>query len=405
MRRDAVLRLASLAAAAAVALVGCGDIETTGSLTDADASSSVDTGGAVGSDVSGDLVDEDGVLVEPLPAIALGFVVEQLAVGSSWYQYESVSHTVAPRPVAYLVRRGEGAWLFEVVSYYDRRGESGYFTLRGQRWSGTAWGRPGTLSVTQNAKQSVICVSLDALAEVDCSAPHELVLRTELRIVPAAGFAISDPVFYPAGHHTDAEPTAIYEVAGGLADAAPEVLAAAGLRLPSAELSLGDARLGSRPVVGADGAPTRHVHLQATADRQLVAWQLTEVSGSAQDGSVLTLHTRCQPLAMEAAEQAPLSEAHTRELSVVVEPAQPYTVALVDLCPDSPDSARVGRFETALRGQWPRSDTYDLVVEALAEGELVLRLAPGHLAWDWSAANGGSTSLADAVPLSALWGD
>lgn len=53
--------------------------------------------------------------------------------GDGWYDYNSMSHALAPKPLVWAVKTVEGATIkLEIMSYYDDAGTAGWFTLH---WS------------------------------------------------------------------------------------------------------------------------------------------------------------------------------------------------------------------------------------------------------------------------------
>ncbi|MFB6350547.1 MAG: hypothetical protein ABEN55_04655, partial [Bradymonadaceae bacterium] len=164
----------------AVAAAGCGDIETTGN----------DTGDRSSGPPPGER-----------PPIGDHFVQEAYGIGASWFEYDDANHTVTPRDTVYRIRRDDLDALFEVTSYYDDRGESGYFSLRVRHRRDDGWGESRALTLSRNAKESAVCVALDPLEQQACDGANtDLVFRTDLRTVPAAGFAVSNPAIYTTDH-------------------------------------------------------------------------------------------------------------------------------------------------------------------------------------------------------------
>lgn len=47
-----------------------------------------------------------------------------------WYDYDVTTHLLTPKLGVYVIRSPEQAWVFEVLSYYDDAGNSGFLTVR-----------------------------------------------------------------------------------------------------------------------------------------------------------------------------------------------------------------------------------------------------------------------------------
>ncbi|CAN0514644.1 unnamed protein product, partial [Laminaria digitata] len=135
---------------------------------------------------------------------ASGLTPELYGLGASWYGYEPTTHAVTPRELVYIIQRGEALTLFEITSYYNARGTSGFLSLRSITHDGAGWG-DGVLEVSleDNIKEELLCLDATTLARTPCERAT-FALRTAFRPLPEAGFAVKEPAIYPLTHHTDA---------------------------------------------------------------------------------------------------------------------------------------------------------------------------------------------------------
>ena len=356
-----------LGCAVAIIAAACGDIETTG---------------------------HDDITNPPppdeRPPIAERFVEEPYGIGAAWYDYDGSSHAVTPHDEIYRIRRGDLEALVEITSYYDDEGESGFVSLRARLRDSEGWREAESLSLSSNVKEAPVCVGLDPLEQRGCGeSGADLVFRTDLRVVPAAGFAVSNPAMYVAGHHAGSGAAArMWRVEAEDVTTLPDALD--GERLVDVRQSPSVAAIRSR----------EHVHLQATADMRLAQWRVAGVA-EGEGAREITIRSRCVDLASTADAQTPLAEAMVGESTISVSTAGAYRVALVDLC----DREVVETRETPYGALWPQTDTFDLFVEEV-DGEVAIRVAPGHLIWDWTAGAGdGATEFRDVDVPAGLWGD
>lgn len=275
--------------------------------------------------------------VEPDPDAALqaasGFGQESWGIGTNWYNYDSTTHAVTPRALVYTV----GDTSFEVTNYYDERGTSGFFSLK------TA---EGALTLDANVKEVDVCVTLDPLAQIPCGEEADLVFGTLRRPLPEAGFAVANPGFW-------AIPKPGLEVWSAPSDSPDERTA-----IPSVAVDPSFSRVALR-----DG-----VHLQIDPEFSITAWTVAETA----DG------WRFDVLCGEADYESdrPLAEADR----ATVELDRESSPVVIDLCR--------GRVEDASPwlGLWPSGD-YDLVASTV-DGELVLKLHPAALHWNWGESTG-----------------
>ncbi|QDG50840.1 hypothetical protein FIV42_08875 [Persicimonas caeni] len=342
-----------------VGAAGC-NIETTPSDQDADAGGD-DTGRQV--------------------ALTDGFYAERYGVGASWYDYDSQTHALTPRPFVYRVTSAQTDVAFRVVSYYDEEGTSGFFTLQTRPLDASTIVE---FEIGDSVKEAPVCVDLETPAVVDCAEAHHVVLRTDLRVVPAAGFAVQDPWIYASTHFTSASPLTVQRAEGD----SLEVLPDAWTRLPDAKSRRADSLLAGRLAALADGESS-DVLVQATADMQLAAWSVTRV-GDAE----LSFAASCEELATSEDAQTLPDVGGARRASIAVDADG---ASYVDLCAESGPTvvSRASEPAGALRMD---VDSYDLIVERF-DGQVSLRLPPGHLLWST-----GRTDVAGTpdVPAS-LW--
>jgi hypothetical protein len=351
---------------------------------------------ACGSIETTPLPEDDPVIRPPadgLAASGVGFREDPYAPGSSWYSYDGTTHAITPRAETYGFTRGESAWLLRVDSYYDRQGRSGIlsFALRARAQDGS-WSAPAALTTSANIKQGPVCLDLDALAEAPCDSEAEVVLRTDWRVVPPAGFAVANPAIYALTHHADAQPLATF-ILDADAFGAPDTLDLSALKpAPDAARDPLASRVGWLHE-RADEAPRQDVQLQATANMELVQWQLTALNGAN-----LSLAVRCAPLASTQDAQASLADVPVRSLTITV----PASGGYVRLCGDTAGLASA--IDDPRAGRWPDTKTFDLIVEQ-RDGRLVMRPAPGQLLHNWTRGAGAGSIAMDPAPAppAALW--
>lgn len=341
---------------------------------------------------------------------ALGFGEDPYAIGAYWYDYDLATHALSPRSEVYVVRQASQATLFELVSYYDERGTSGFFTLRALSVTELGVGAVETMSLSANVKEEPVCLALSPLAEVSCEGTDAaLVFQTSLRALPSAGFAVFNPAIYEATHFSEpvSERLTIATVAAESVEDAPQDFAAlqALPANPSASVDPRHARVGWVHDAG-DSAPRRDIHMQATTNMQVVQWQLDALSLG--DTTVtMDFNVICAPLAASPDAQVPFEAAEVAQRSVSMPiDGGPYSAALVQLCDaetDLPTVALVASLEEAPRGLWADNRTYDLIVE-FHEGRLSLRQPPGHLVWNWTQSEeGGHQDFSPQSLPESLW--
>jgi hypothetical protein len=265
-------------------------------------------------------------------------------LGSAWYNYDSQTHVVSPRDITWRYTSMDGEWRVRIDNYYHPdSGASGYFTLSIAEGDGGF----SELWTDASAKDGPVCVDLGSAATVDCEGDtHNLVLRTDARPIPAAGFAVVNPaVYFKRGAESSVE------------EVAPD-----GASVPL--VSQRDQTTSSNPLDMVSAAPDQALVVQLTGDFFLAQWR---ISGDKQR----TIEVRCTPVAVDAESTTPLLEQPSQQFELEL-PEDGYST--LDLCdaesPNSPTSVRASDFESGL---WPDNRSFDLFITQSAEG---LRLLP-----------------------------
>lgn len=322
---------------------------------------------------------------------AEAFVAEQLGIASNWYVYDGATHALSPEPVRYQVRSLAFAAELEIITYYNERGESGFFTFRVRVASPDAsgWGASTTVRLETSVKEQPVCVDLRSPAVVDCTAPHDMVARTDRRVVPAAGFAVVEPAIY---------------VVARQGEPAPEVRS-----LPSDTVVAPDAATTGTLVLDALAAPANSVLgpvpalletasvLHATTDMFLAQWHIVDVSQT-DDATVAHLRVRCVPLATAPIAQEPLHSIEPVSVELTIPPTEANEWVRIDLC-NSEGGPRVLE-STATAALWPAGELFDLLA-ATRDGSLVWIAGPGSLVH--VPANDAGGELPAVTPPASLW--
>ena len=331
---------------------------------------------------------------------ARGLGPELYGPGSSWYAYDSTTHALTPRPIVYVIRRGEGITLLEIESYYDARGESGTFTLRalhhdGERWRDAVVERTLSRSIKSGA---TICVS-ERLDEVDCD-QGLVVFRSSWRPLPEAGFAVQEPGFYARSHYS-APPDEQVHIAAIEARSIEQVdredLDTLRSIAPLADASATphDSRVG--PIE--DASRWGEVYLHVTATMHAAQWRIKSVEGQDQGDTVVTMGVRCQTLNL--ADQQPFD---TREREVVwTLPGGDdgsYRAVRGVLC--GPDQGAATTLTQPASGLWPDTKTFDFFLERY-QGVLSIIAAPSSLVLNHTLSTGerGDQATISLTDLSA----
>lgn len=128
------------------------------------------------------------------------------APGADWYNYDGRTHAVTPREATWIASNNQRDIAVAITSYYDRRGESGYFSVRVRTRAagGNRWSDAQPLALTQSVKEAPVCIVVSAAgvpAATTCDQAWDLVFYTEPRVLPTAGFTVRNPALAFAGHH------------------------------------------------------------------------------------------------------------------------------------------------------------------------------------------------------------
>lgn len=303
-----------------------------------------------------------------------GFWLDPWPIGDRWYLYDGRSHVLTPRDLTYLVTDAHGTILLRVLGYYGLQGQSGVFSIRTRSWDGTRWGPVVDEMLEGNVKDGPICLGLAPVRIRPCGdARVGLVLRTDRRVLPAAGFVVLNPGLFEAGHPAGRRARLIV-LAGDAIAAAPshpdEVLADP--ESPSVARSVDDWFIGERW-----HTPAGRIWLHATTAMQLAQWRAWPAEGDPARVDAFELEARCVPLAQRPDLQEPLTGAPVR--SEIAWPDGARTL-MVRVCPDA---GIVDAVDTLFHGDWPDSRDYDLLVERHSGG-LWFRQSPGSLVMDWT---------------------
>ncbi len=136
------------------------------------------------------------------------FVGDVPALGPDWYDYDGSTHVLTPKNETYLVRDDDGDGgvrhaAVRILSYYGEGGvTSGLFSFQRSVYDDatSTWSAPSTIELDRNVKSAAVCVDLFAVdaGVVDCNgAAWQLAFRTLARVIPEAGFAVSEPGLFP----------------------------------------------------------------------------------------------------------------------------------------------------------------------------------------------------------------
>ena len=286
--------------------------------------------------------------------------VEPFTIGTSWYQYDGRTHILTAWDETWAVVHDDGAFALQVRSYYDERGTSGLPSFDVRHWdeSANAWAAPRVVRTTSNIKDGRVCLDLDDGAEVACgNGAHELVLRTERRAVPPAGFAIQNPAFYLA-EHLPAPHVVRLDGSPNRADLPdPASLRA----LPALRSAQHD------PTAGYIMNDPDGTWDQALGSMTVARWRRTAATDTS-----MTFEARCVPAGVSRDATQPLSEAPLRTGTIDFEPGQ---LVLATLCAgDAPATLTTG--ERGWDASWPDTGTFDLMIDARHSPPALLA-APG----------------------------
>lgn len=312
--------------------------------------------------------NKDGENVEE--AVDRMFVEESYGIGMNWFNYGKKSHALLPIERIYRFERDGETILFKLESYYNERGDSGYFSLKRQL-IGASSEDVELIALTSNAKEAPVCVNLKDAVETSCAeGDHDLVIRTDYREIAPAGFALSTPGFYVASHFTDETGIKFSYARRDSLEAGVDALddADAWKRYRDANTYLSDAVLYSK-FDGLDVGESTPAILHASPQMKMIGWAMKKTDERTFDVSV-----NCVKLRMKKAQQdLPVSaDFETTSLTFA-----PNTITLVSLCDDD-GPQNVEETSTPYRAMWPETDTFDLIVDTLSDSPQV-RFPPGHL--------------------------
>lgn len=363
----------SVPVSALVLLAGCSDIETAPVMGSAEADVGVvnpqpdtTTDGSGGDEVPA---------VWSLPTDR--FVQQRWAPGSDWYDYDSATHVLTPKARVYSVDRGQGVHQLRILSYYDRRGESGTFTLQVRGPSGSV----SELRMTSNIKQGSVCLSLGSMSEVPCDGDADLIARTDFRPVPAAGFSVANPSLY--GRRTPSGEGAVLGMAERV-DFAPD-----GAEIPTIDTS---------DILGlalweylAEGRVANV--LQLTGSLHVLQWvmRLNDADGDGQ--GTLEVDSRCVRAAAAEVDQQPLPELLQPRLELELTNESAQTLFLSFCTEDGPVVRE--QWDRVIDGDWPDTRTWDLALERAGRSWRVIPAAGALLA--------GVADEQAAVPAEIPW--
>lgn len=337
-----------------------------------------------------------------LELAAAGFGEDPYVIASDWYDYSGATHVVMASDLVYVVRREDQIVAFEIESYYNERGTSGFLSFRSQTWDGGAWTAPTAWTAEANVKDERYCLSIEPFSRVGCdTSDAALVVRTSKKALVEGGFAILDPAIFSTTHFSDATKTEIWR-----AEATDlESLTLTGDTLdedaitPSSDHTIEHARVGW--VHQTAGAPARiDTQLHVTGRMDLVQWRIGELRDS---GEAIELDFDLYCAQADHKNQQPF-DANSTTWTLTIPRQGDYTARYVRLCDDA-RSARpevVGETNTPIRANWPDTKTFDLMVET-HQGRVAIRIAPGNLLWNWTRGTQQDNSDFSPIDTSTLW--
>ena len=345
-----------------------------------------------------------------------GYGEDPYQIGGSWYEYDGRTHSVTPREAVFVWRdeAGQPQALWQIVSYYDDRGESGVFTLAWRGRQDQGWGQTRTIRLMGNVKKDgPACLDLAAGQQQPCaldSARPLAVFRTSWRPIPEAGFAVNNPSVFLTTHFTRAQ--------GSLAAlSAPSVEA---VTQTMEELGALEARKSSDQEpdhsrvgwlhAGPGLEPRRHTHLQLTSSMHVAQWRV-EAMTQDEAAITLTLSAWCQQASHPMAQPFPTERPQGGQITLRAD--VPYSAALVRLCaPDDlakPEIKVIQEGQSPWAGLWPSEREFNLIVEQHM-GRVAARPAAGQLVWNWTLAqlpeeelDGPIDPIMAPVPSARIW--
>lgn len=340
-------------------LPACGPFDTVEGSPDAASDTSPPPANDAGRDASSD----DGGDDLPAPVDAPRPLHSEEAPGAAWYDYDSRTRAVTPRPITWIAFDDATAHAIRLRNYYDDRGRSGFFRFDTRDFVDGAWSAPRSVSLSASVRETIVCFSF-AEGEVPCEGAWDAVFHTEPRVLPTAGFTVRNPALSFRGHFVDPDATLRVFAHTGPDNALPSLT----------ELQSGAALASSRvdpmatPVHSLlDAIRAGREVQQATTSFHFARWRVEDV-----DDRIL-FSAGCAPLAGTPSAQT--SVGSPRELDVEVPEGFQVMVALCgEEGPTASDPMRPGARTL------PVTDPmWDVVVER-RDGAFLFRTVPGATA-------------------------
>lgn len=337
-----------------------------------------------------------------LDLAAQGFGEDPYVIASDWYDYSGATHVVMASDLVYIARQQDTIVAFEIESYYNERGTSGFLSFRHQTWREGAWSAPSTWTAQTNVKEESYCLSLAPFAQVECDDEDAaLVVRTSKKALIEGGFAILDPALFTRTHFTDDARIDMWRV-----DAPDlESLELSGATLdddaitPSSDHTIEHARVGW--IHDAAGASVRRdTQLHVTGRMDLVQWRASALRDS---GDTIELDLELYCAQVDQKNQQPFGSNSTT-WTLTIPRQDDYTARYVRLCDDAraAEPEVVGETSAPIRADWPDTKTFDLMVET-HQGRVAIRIAPGNLLWNWTRGTQQDNSDFSPIDTSTLW--
>jgi hypothetical protein len=155
-------------------------------------------------------LDDDGAPDHMGPVRVADMRKDTAALGSAWYNYDSSSHALTPRPMLTVVRdlddESGRAAAFRIESYYDAAtGESGVFTLMVATFDvevPLAWSNGRRFVASRNIKATgPICLDLFSLGEVSCDDDTwQVCMRIEQYMSAGSQIVVNNPGLFARSH-------------------------------------------------------------------------------------------------------------------------------------------------------------------------------------------------------------
>lgn len=336
-----------------------------------------------------------------------GYINDLYALGHKWYQHES--GVLSAKDQVYLIRDTDqnptAYYKFEVLSYYDVRGNSGHFSIAAASWNGSAWGDSQEMTLSASVKTGPpICVDLAQMQEVDCAGDSwQLNFGISQYLSPEILYALTiNPTIYvrstagqpdrggvmvamlPAASlaDVDRDPTTISDLPDRAAADLSQLLdyehAAWSANIPVEGMVIGRAW-------AQQDSRQDHVYFLRGIDHQFSKFSLHRDSATADH---VTIHYQS---ALDDEGAVALGAAPELDVSVPIPAA--YGLSYVDFSAENP----LMQLEGDLLHAPASTRDWDLAFESTSAGLQVL-VSPAALIWDFSANNNGNTDYANAMP-------